>query len=309
MYFPYLRAKEFELKALLDLPLSTFQKVLPILEPVNLKKPKMYGKLSKEERPFILITNPSNGSDRPSSAIIQRTLLEGELLDNREVRLGFIVDRDYQHSELVDFLAGNPGYHKSIIFQFTPVPDEVAVISASIQASQEVEHLIFDEIKAKSSLRAALSWFPNKVLIVDGFQRPERNADFPANSSFESPFSSWYADGYTGFGDYVIVGQKYSEGGMVYVVALHVTAPPTRNGIIIHHFKSTILSDKKGVAAPKFKEANELLTSSPVIRALPSTSGLAKFNDWQLQDHFPTLGGAKQASIQHHIEVMAELVP
>ncbi len=309
MYFPYLRAKEFELKALLDLSPIIFQKVLPILEPVNLKKPKMYGRIASEDRPFILITNPVNGSERPNSATIQRVLIDGELSGNTDIRLGFVVDRNYQHSELLSFLTRNPGYRKSIIFQFTPLPSEITAISSSIHASGEVEHLIFDDSKAKGSLRTALKWFPSKILVVDGFQRPDRNADFPIKSSFESPFSSWYADGYTGFGDYVIIGHKHAEGGIVRVVALHVTAPPNKDGIVIHHFKSTVFSTKPGAPAPKFKEANGLLTTSAIVRAIPSTSGLDKFHDWQFKDHFPTLGGAKQASIQHHIEIMAALVP
>jgi hypothetical protein len=43
MYFPYLRGKRFEMLALLEVPIATYQNMLPIVEPVAASSATYFG--------------------------------------------------------------------------------------------------------------------------------------------------------------------------------------------------------------------------------------------------------------------------
>jgi hypothetical protein len=113
-----------------------------------------------------------------------------------------------------------------------------------------------------------------------------------------------------GFGDFLIVGDDYSEtGGPAYAVAIHLTFidGDKDNAMYIYHFLSNRQSTPKDPAG-KFAEALEKM-----IRKLNATGSkifpseaVREFRQLHARGHFPGLGYLKKLSMQHHIETLAD---
>ena len=113
-----------------------------------------------------------------------------------------------------------------------------------------------------------------------------------------------------GFGDFLIVGDGYSEaGGPAYAVAIHLTFidPDDDNSMWIHHFVSD-RQDTPTDPAGKFAEA--LARMMKVLNKpnskIVETSAVQEFRALHGQGHFPGLGQVKKLSMNHHIETLAD---
>ena len=307
MYFPYLRGKQFEMLALLGVPMSTYNTMLPIVEHVAPASSRFFTRMAQEGRPFILIMNPYHprGSGRIAISTVQ-ALLVGALAAHTGLHLGYIVDQHASAAQLQAFLAANPTNEKAVIFRHMPLPANMAAIDAILKANPP-KYLIFDETKSRR-LRPVLSWHKGHVMLVDGFERQERNSDYPTLSNFESNVGTWRADGLVGMGDYLMNGDHFSEGGgQPKVVTLHLSAAsPT--GLVMHHYSSTMNASIQGTPGPKFGQACNDLVNSASVAAMPASTGIAMFQQWDAANHYPGLGSPKQASMQHHMELLAQLV-
>lgn len=306
MYYPFLRAKKHELLALLAVPSSLYAKMLPILEPVSLSAQNLssYRKLTTAGKPFILITNPVHGDTNTHQ--VQRTLIDVELLHHPSLTLGFIVDKDYSMSSLKNFLHGNPTRAKAVIFRYNPRPADVVAIADELRLHPIVQHLVFDD--KRIAVSRAFTWHPQRVLISDGFQLEKKNADYGVSSAFDSYMASIASMGYAGFGDYLIVGDIFREGGgSGFVVALHLTVPDGPN-LDVHHFTSSADRSIRGLESGKFKEACAKLVNALPGLAMARTTGTDMYIDWNSRDHYPSLGPPKQASMQHHMELICSMI-
>jgi len=306
MYYPFLRAKKHELLALLAIPAGNFSKMLPILEPVTVSAQALssYRNLSASGRRVILITNPTHGDT--TAGDVQRLLIAGALSTHPNLTLGLVVDKDFSMTALTGFLGNNLSHEKAIIFRYNPRPSDVTAMAALLPSHPEVKHLIFDDRKIASS--GAFTWHPQRVIVSDGFQREEKNANYGSSSSFHSYMTTIAAMGFAGFGDYLTVGDAYSDGGGIgYVVTLHLTSPDGSD-LNVNHFSSVTDSHIRGLQPPKFKEACASLATSAILKALPRTTGIDMYLDWHARDHYPSLGPPKQASMQHHLELICSMI-
>lgn len=304
MYFPYLRGKEFELLALLEVNRNVYSNTIPILEPVKSSdRRKLYEKIANANFPLIIVTNPYYGDLSVNDV---QTIIDEKFAVHTSLILGFIVDNRFNIADLRAFLNNNQGRRKALIFRYNPLPADLNLIQAAITTTP-VSFVIFDDKKTGAITRAAFSAHSGQVVLTDGFQRQERNSDYPVISSFDSQYGVWRTKGLFGIGDYLTIGDVFQDGrGPVYVVALHVTTVTT-SGMLAHHFKSTVFDTTQGLSAPKFAEANGLLVTSPSITPLTS-GGLTLYRGWHTNAHNPQLGAAKKASMIHHIELMSRIV-
>jgi hypothetical protein len=306
MYFPYLRGKQFELEALLEVNSRVFNNTLPILEPITISRRGLYARIAANQIPLILVMNPyypPNG--RVSNAQIQN-IIDNELLSHTSLVLGYLIDQRFDLNDFNLFLNTNTNREKAIIFRHNPFPNALISIQSAIN-TQGIGYVIFDERKAFPRTQAAFSTHPRRILLTDGFQVQQRNADYPASSTFDSIHNSWRTDGWAGIGDYLTIGDNFREGGgPAYVVTLHITVNTT-NGLEIHHFSSVSQSTRPILPAQKFNEANQSLNQSSVITPLNST-GLDLYRNWYANQFYPNLGPPKKASMMHHIELMSSLI-
>ena len=112
-----------------------------------------------------------------------------------------------------------------------------------------------------------------------------------------------------GYGDFLTVGDNYSEGGgPAYAVAIHMTFidPDQDDAMFIYHFKSDT-NDVPTDPAGKFGEAlNKLILELNYGDShLMETSAVHEFRELHVRGHFPGLGYVKKLSIKHHLETLA----
>ena len=116
----------------------------------------------------------------------------------------------------------------------------------------------------------------------------------------------------SGFGDFLTVGDDYSEsGGPAYAVAIHLTFinSDQDNAMYIYHFLSEN-NDTPTDPAGKFGEA-----LGKMIRMLNSgksqifeSTAVKEFRDLKARGHFPGLGYVKKLSMKHHVETLANFL-
>ena len=308
MYYPYFRGKQFELDTLLEVARPVYANTLPIIEPVNNNRITIlrYNSIANRQIPVILIVNPRHPRIAFSIADVQRIFIDDALSTHHSLTLGYIIDQLSSTAELSAFLKSNPDNPKAVIFKYTLTPADLAAYDSVLHANTP-DILIFDDRRTSVRMRTVLGWHTNRVLLTDGFQRQERNSDYPAMSVFDSNTSTWRADGWQGVGDYLTIGDYFQEGGgQPLVVTFHITAPNGPN-LEVHHFSSTMLSTVKGRVSPKFIEACASLVYSPYTIPM-SSNGLTLYRDWNLRGHATALGGAKKASMLHHMELLSSIV-
>jgi hypothetical protein len=149
---------------------------------------------------------------------------------------------------------------------------------------------------------------PNRILIRGGFER-RANREHPEIEQFSDLHATFTELGMDGFGDFLIVGDEYSDsGGPAYAVAIHLTCIDHDNDdvMLMHHFKS-IRYDTPTDPAGKFAEALQKLVNEvdrPGTKIL-RTKAVEEFYALHLSGHFPGLGYVKKLSMNHHIETLA----
>ena len=147
-----------------------------------------------------------------------------------------------------------------------------------------------------------------RVLLRDGFER-KKNREYELLEPFSDLHATFRDEGMQGFGDFLIVGDDFSEtGGPAYAVAIHLTFIDLDQDdeMWIYHF----VSDRKDTPtdpAGKFAEALDKMVrvlNRPKSKIL-ETSAVKEFRDLHRQGHFPGLGYVKKLSMNHHIETLA----
>jgi hypothetical protein len=120
--------------------------------------------------------------------------------------------------------------------------------------TKEHTHIFFDESCGKLYQKHFSG--ANRILLRDRFQRM-RNRDYELVGPFSDLHVTFPDEGMNGFGDFLIVGDDYSEsGGPAYAITIHLTFidPDQDDAMQIYHFKSKRLDTPKDPAG-KFAEA------------------------------------------------------
>lgn len=296
MYYPILRGKLNELLALRELAnLSVDKKFCPVIEPVRNSLAPLFRtikELNDKEIVPLIFMNPTVGDlVGCSQDIISEFEKEEEL---RYIPIFAVSDGVDDISSLIS------KFKEYALFLVDGL--NTSIIEESSKAT-----LTFTSSTTAPNLIKRLS---NVVLYDDFFKKQKRNADYP----IESPFSSlhtYYNDfgNITGFGDYTILSEEYSEsGGPAYVVTIHITYINSEkfNEAFIRHYSSDYESNTPANPGKKFIEAlGKFITEkrSGKINFL-DTSASQDFEKIYDAQHFPGLGQVKKISIMHHIETI-----
>ena len=121
---------------------------------------------------------------------------------------------------------------------------------------------IFNEEPPKMSFIPDESIFKRKVrnnraLIVDRFNKCERNSDYAKNIDefFSDDHLFYHEDGFEGFSDFSVIGGDYLESGFApYAVAIHIVYFDDDKSLRVAHFVSESNNDIQNPAG-KFYEA------------------------------------------------------
>lgn len=307
MYYPYVRGKQYELITLRDnatiLAESNF---VPIIEPVKSSLGSLQRALDAIRdagASAILIVNPHHGDHSPNADAIDR-LVRDDLHDHASVAVGIALSEASNLAEIEDLLDAYA--EKTVTLVHAGFAEGRQLSDRLADYNNVNRHVFFDEHCGKLYQRHFRDH--NRVLLKDGFIR-RRNKDHPPVEFFSDLHATFADEGMDGFGDFLIVGDDYSEsGGPAYAVAIHLTfVDPDRDGEMhIFHFVSE-RQDTPTDPAGKFAESLDKLVAE-VNRPgshLLRTDAVEGFLDLHTRGHYPGLGYLKKLSMQHHIETMA----
>lgn len=310
MYHPYFRGKQYELITIRELaPLLTSASFRPIIEPVKEGMGKGPSGLEKAIRAVaesggraIVIVNPHHGD---LSGTLALTEMLSSTLDLPGISAGILLEPSMK-------LAAAMAYYNQYIAH-TPVFihagfSEAKALAAELGEPTKDQSHIFSAASGKLYQKHFKDTY--RVLLRDGFKRQKRNSDYTFVESFSDLHVTYPDEGMDGFGDFLIVGDDYTEGGgPAYAVAIHLTFidPEQDDSMEIYHFKSERRDTQKDPAG-KFKEAlAEMMMTidSPGSKVL-ETNAVKEFRMLHHRGHFPGLGYVKKLSMSHHIETLAD---
>lgn len=307
MYFPFLRGKRHELAALRKTsPKLNNLKIRPIIEPVKTNHGELVTAIKALNATSVIplvIINPLVGDFSGS--------------DNLDLFLE-LKDKEIDFLPCIAFSQNNFSNASALTGQFT----EGGTAFATYFRDEPTSNVSLITSKADVN---AVRFTPNLsqqfqtqtqrlVKVADSFEPAARNADFselPYNFSDAHLTYSMQSNA-IGFGDFLIVGEEFSEnGGPARAVALHITyiEPNSGHKMLIKHCVSKVDSGTTTNTAKKFLEAlDTLVTYASKTPAIDQgTVGFQAFLDLHSRRHFPNLGPVKENSIMHHLETLSKL--
>lgn len=318
MYFPYLRAKQFELLAIREFASEEGEKkIFPILEPVKTtfnSLNKALGILVSRNLHFAVILNPKVGDityDNP--ALDGRTVCEYidesipiEIKSSNEFHPAFIVLNTTNFSSLLDHIQEKD--YKNILLIITNISNPDDTDFQNLCSSERVTFLVFESIN-RSLKRHLSNAGKNIINLKDNFNSQKRNADYEhLNDELFTEEHAFYADdNFYGFSDFTVIGKDYIEGGRLpYAVAIHLTYQKNPEQIWIKHFVSDTNDDNSNIQG-KFGEATGkaiVFMDSQNIHYPASEELRRYYNDGA----YPGLGVIKKISIKNHLELVNDIL-
>lgn len=306
MYYPYFRGKQYELITIREsVELLSQSNFTPVIEPVkqslNALQRTICAIRDGGARAIVLV-NPHHG-DLSTGAEGISELLAGECMNYEGIFVGVLLKQNAHLDDIVRTCEEHANHQLALIHAgFT----DGKGLSSRLSGLSISEHLFFDGLSGKLYQKHFSN--ASRILLRDGFER-RRNRDHPPVEFFSDLHATFQDEGMDGFGDFLIVGDDYSEsGGPAYAVAIHLTFidQSKDDEMHIYHFVSD-RQDTPTDPAGKFKEAlNKLIIKLDSGNSkLLETSAIKEFREFHKRGHFPGLGYVKKLSMKHHIETLA----
>lgn len=309
MYFPYLRARQFELITLRELVSegALQGKIVPVLEPVK----ESFNNLNLAHKIFqennfnaYLIVNP----------------FQGEIPGDTEIFLNYISG--------LENLKFFPAFHYS---------DNLNYINASIESYNLNNCLIacldnfsdeegFKEICRNPKVSHIMLLEPNKyrgldrfiksldkfyIRLDDVFEKQQKNADFlnilPHKFSEEHLY--YKEEKYEGFADFTVLPSEYIDGGSTpRAVVIHLTYLNLKeeNQIWVRHFTSETndsIANVQGKFAEAARKAIQFCDEYPL-----ENSAIEELRIYFNEARYPGLGTVKKISIKNHLLVVSNFL-
>jgi hypothetical protein len=308
MYYPYFRGKQYELVTIRENAQRMGTKIIPIIEPVKLASSglkRAIEKLIDENVCFILIVNPRCGDFCYSGSSVINREIRPLLNRYKNWSLGCIVDQSSTDQEIIEVTGQNSDV--SIIHygyvNGADLADKLRIIKGIRR------HIFIDNTCSRLYRRHFKG--EQRILIRDGFVQ-RTNRDHPPMEHFSDLHITFQDEGVDGFGDFLIVGDEYSDtGGPAYAVAIHITFIDRNqdDDMFIKHYvseRSATPTDPAG----KFAEAVSKLVADVNRRksSIFRSEAIDQFFDLHNRGHYPGLGFIKKLSMQHHIELIADFI-
>lgn len=313
MYYPYLRGKQFELKALRDFSSENKNedKILPIIEPVNQSINALslaIDQLKSNGMIFSIIVNPNDGDFRHKTVSFDILKSKPDLADTKEVWLPAYLYQG-QPLELDGEITTSPWDEVILVFKTCADIDNKDVYR--LISNRKVKTVVnnFGKTVSRRVKRAIKDSGKSLVCFEDCFVNKKRNADYlnDVDEPFSEMFYYWKEEGFDGFGDYTALPSEYAEGGMLpYALAIHLTYLKAEDQIYVHHFVSDSNFDQSNIKGKFYEAASKI---EPFFEGKIHTASvdelISKAND---PDGYPGLGYLKKLSVKNHLELIKQVI-
>ena len=308
MYHPYFRGKLNELITIRDnAALMAARGFVPLIEPVKeglggLKRTLDAVVAAKGKA--VVIVNPFHGHFSEDGEDIS-DLLANSFVAEKGILAGVLLKGDMSVADVVACCDGHSDHKLALVH--AGFSDAKELVEALGENTKSMCHVFFEPDCGKLYQKHFKG--AQRILIRDGFQ-PRKNREHPQLELFSDLHATFRDEAMDGFGDFLIVGDDYSEsGGPAYAVAIHLTFidDDKDEAMYVYHFVSDRQDTPKDPAG-KFGEALRKMIrklDEPGSKVLESAA-VHEFRELHAQGHFPGLGYIKKLSMQHHIETLAD---
>ena len=299
MYFPYFRGRQYEMLALRELAQGDLlgSRVIPVVESIKITSTfngalKAY---TEKKYPLALILNPAVG-ELSSGAAISSLLpfINGSVIPSA------IMGKNTE--EVISALSSKGMMADSIL----------AIITN--RDFLDIYRKLFDGLPPKFTLfsderhiRRAIS--ENKIMFEDKFKKQEKNADYQKQEDefYSDDHLYFRKEGFTGFGDYSIIGSEYNEAGFApYAVAIHIVYFADDNTLRVRHFVSDSNEDISDAAGKFYEAVMKLKRWFDDGQSKQLTTALATLLSHAENGYYPGLPTIKKLSIMHHLELVGK---
>lgn len=314
MYYPYLRAKQYELKALTEFSAEHKGQasIVPILEPVKQQINTLntaIEEMVENGMMLALILNPKDGDFKhatvqfdPWSQLEKLDTFRGKWIP------AFLYTKRYA-SEIASAVAERHLDNVMIIFRSCMDMEDADV--QKLLENDSVKYVVnaFGPTVSRR-LRKELTAKGKKVIRLDDcFKSKTRNADYALEDDeffSEEPFFFSEEEKLDGYSDYTTLPSEYIEGGMLpYALAIHLSYRKNEDQIFVHHFVSDnnkTNTDMRG----KFREAASKV--APFFANKDKNDAVLELIDKANDpDGYPGLGYLKKLSVKNHLEVILSI--
>ena len=307
MYHPYFRGKQFELVAIRENAELLGQiGFVPIIEPVRESLTGLKRTLEAivgAAGEVVLIVNPHHGDHAEDAAAIT-DLVDKEFPAHPKLSVGVLATEGASVDAVIKTCAKHATRPLTLIH--AGATDARGIAARLVGELTIHRHVFIEEFCGKLYRKHFIS--ERRVLVRDGFKR-RSNREHPEVEFFSDLHATFSEENVSGFGDFLVVGDDYSEaGGPAYAVAIHLTYidKAKDDGMYVYHFVSD-RTDTPADPAGKFAEALVKLVAevNSTDTCILRTKAVQEFLGLHERRHFPGLGYVKKLSMQHHIETLA----
>lgn len=306
MYYPILRARQFELITIRELAKEGILKdyILPILEPVK----ESHNNLNLALREFqnsnqnaYLIVNPKFGQKNGDTLFYLDYIHEcEEELFIPAFHYGnnhFYIKESIEKYNLKDvmILCGNDISMDDDNFkQLAELPQVSSIMMNDPQRNRSLDRYIKTLCKAY-------------IRLDDLFEKQVRNSDFLdiQEHRFSEEHLFYDEENYSGFADYTVLPSEFIDGGSTpRAVVIHLTYMKENDQIWIRHFTSETndsIANVQGKFAEAAKKAVQFCRENKL-----TNSAIAELEDYYNREHYPGLGVVKKIGIKNHLIVVQE---
>jgi len=306
MYFPYLRARQFELITLRELASEQALqgKVVPVIEPVK----ESLNNLNLAQKVFLendlnlyLIVNP----------------LVGDVVGDTDYFLEYISKLENSKYIPAFHYTDNSAWIISKIEEYN-LNDCMLICLDSFSnedtlkelcQNTSISHIMLLEPHKYRSLDRFIKGLDKfYIRLDDPFEKQQRNADFLNISAhkFTEEHLFYSQDRYNGFGDFTLLPREFSDGGSTpraVVIHLSYLSEQHENQLWIRHFTSETGKDSITNVQGKFSEAAE--KAIQFCDELPlGNSAIEELRSYFVSKKYPGLGTVKKISMKNHLLVV-----
>lgn len=309
MYYPYLRARQFELIALRELCAEEAIQgtVTAVLEPVkeSISNLNLANKVMVDHKAkAYLILNPFVGEMHGDTVYFCEYL---RMLDQCAYLPAFHYTNNAKY---IEQMVAKFNLQECMIICYSNYTDDA--ILRTLCARDFVSHImVFEPQKNRSLDRHLHVLGKNYIRLDDEFEKQEKNADFLniAAHKFTEEHLFYTQDSYQGFSDFTVLPSEYSEGGSTpRAVAIHLTYvnDEEENQIWIRHFTSET-NDSIANVQGKFEEAAQKALEFCTQKKLDN-SAILELRSYYDEGRYPGLGTVKKISIKNHLLVVSSFL-
>lgn len=306
MYYPFLRARQFELIALRELASeeATQGVIIPILEPVK----ETHNNLTLAHKVFLergqtayVIVNPTIGELAGDSHFYLEYLnsLEGQI---------FIPAFHYKsNAEFINQSITQFGLTDCMIICQNDISSEDLEFRQLVEQAAITSINVIDPNRNRTLHRFLRGLNKNYIRLDDLFEKQARNSDYLdiVEHRFSEEHLYFQDEGFSGFSDYTVLPSEYIDGGSTpRAVVIHLTYLNGQNQIWIRHFTSET-NDSIANVQGKFAEAAAKAVNYCRQSGL-ANSAIAELESYFDNEHYPGLGTVKKLSIKNHLLVISQ---